>query len=72
MYDSNVQADSRFQYLGELVRNCTLKIIKTEKRDAGTYHFRFETNGGGYTGLRGVIVTVTSKCSGTVTSWFYI
>ncbi|CAL8388348.1 unnamed protein product [Boreogadus saida] len=60
VYDSsNLRADSRFQYLGDLVRNCTLKIIKTEKRDAGTYHFRFETNGGGYTGLRGVSVRVT-------------
>ncbi|CAL8299574.1 unnamed protein product, partial [Gadus morhua 'NCC'] len=59
-YDSsNVRADSRFLYLGDHVRNCTLKIIKTEKQDAATYHFRFETNGGGYTGLRGVRVNVT-------------
>ena len=57
-YDSsNVRADSRFLYLGDLVRNCTLKIIKTEKRDAATYRFRFETNGGGYTGQKGVRVT---------------
>jgi hypothetical protein len=62
-YDSsNVRADSRFLYLGDLVRNCTLKIIKTVKRDAGTYRFRFETNGGGHTGLRGVRVNVTGKC----------
>ncbi|CAL8370456.1 unnamed protein product [Arctogadus glacialis] len=60
VYDSsNVRADSRFLYLGDLVSDCTLKIIKTEKQDAATYHFRFETNGGGYTGLRGVSVRVT-------------
>jgi hypothetical protein len=59
---SKVRANSRFLYLGDLVSDCTLKIIKTEKRDAGTYHFRFETNGGGYTGLRGVRVNVTGKC----------
>ncbi|XP_056448575.1 uncharacterized protein LOC130384422 isoform X2 [Gadus chalcogrammus] len=60
VYDSsNVRADSRFLYLGDLVRNCTLKIIKTVKRDAATYRFRFETNGGGYTGQKGVRVNVT-------------
>ncbi|CAL8349813.1 unnamed protein product [Boreogadus saida] len=59
VYDSNVRADSRFLYLGDLVRKCTLKIIKTEKRDAATYRFRFETNGGGYSGPIGVRVTVT-------------
>ncbi|XP_059909276.1 sialoadhesin-like [Gadus macrocephalus] len=61
VYDSsNVRADIRFLYLGDLVRNCTLKIIKTEKQDAGTYRFRFETNGVGYTGPKGVVVTVTN------------
>ncbi|CAL8299051.1 unnamed protein product [Gadus morhua 'NCC'] len=61
VYDSsNVRADSRFLYLGDLVRNCTLKIIKTVKQDAATYHFRFETNGGGGTGQKGVTVTVTN------------
>ncbi|CAL8235099.1 unnamed protein product [Boreogadus saida] len=60
VYDSsNVRADSRFLYLGDLGRNCTLKIIKTEKRDAATYYFRFVTNGGGYSGRKGVKVTVT-------------
>ena len=54
--------DSRFLYLGDLVSDCTLKIIKTEKRDAATYRFRFETNGGRYTGQKGVRVNVTSKC----------
>ncbi|XP_030214660.1 B-cell receptor CD22-like isoform X2 [Gadus morhua] len=59
VYDSsNVRADSRFLYLGDLVRNCTLKIIKTVKQDAATYHFRFETNGDKYTGPRGVRVNV--------------
>ena len=63
VYDSsNVRADSRFLYLGDLVRNCTLKIIKTVKQDAETYRFRFRTNDGGYTGLRGVRVRVTGKC----------
>ena len=63
VYDSsNVRADSRFLYLGDLVGNCTLKIIKTEKEDAATYHFRFETNVEGYARRKGVIVTVTSKC----------
>ena len=63
VYDSsNVRADSRFLYLGDLVRNCTLKIIKTKKRDAARYHFRFETNGRGFTGRKGVNVTVTGKC----------
>ncbi|CAL8236426.1 unnamed protein product [Boreogadus saida] len=60
---SNLRADSRFLYLGDLVRNCTLKIIKTVKQDTGRYHFYFEFNGGGWTGgfygPRGVRVTVT-------------
>ncbi|CAL8388332.1 unnamed protein product [Boreogadus saida] len=60
VYDSsNLRADSRFLYLGDRVGNCTLKIIKTVKQDAATYHFRFETNGRGWTGTKGVIVTVT-------------
>ncbi|CAL8239304.1 unnamed protein product [Gadus morhua 'NCC'] len=60
VYDSkNVRADSRFQYPGDLVRNCTLKIIKTVKQDAETYRFRFRTNGEGYTGPIGVRVNVT-------------
>ncbi|CAL8299434.1 unnamed protein product [Gadus morhua 'NCC'] len=60
VYDSiNLRADSRFLYLGDLVRNCTLKIIKTVKQDAATYRFRFETNGHKYTGPRGVRVRVT-------------
>ncbi|CAL8354565.1 unnamed protein product [Arctogadus glacialis] len=59
-YDSSkVRADSRFLYLGDLVGNCTLKIIKTVKQDTATYRFRLETNGGWYTGWKGVIVTVT-------------
>ena len=63
VYDSStVRANSRFLYLGDLVRNCTLKIIKTEKQDAATYRFRFETNGGGFAGKKGVRVNVTSKC----------
>ncbi|CAL8299605.1 unnamed protein product [Gadus morhua 'NCC'] len=57
---SSVRADSRFLYLGDLVRNCTLKIIKTEKQDAATYRFRFETNGGGFAGKKGVRVNVTN------------
>ncbi|CAL8354384.1 unnamed protein product [Arctogadus glacialis] len=56
---SNIIAENRFLYLGDLVRNCTLKIIKTVKRDTAKYLLRFETDGGGYTGLRGVRVTVT-------------
>ncbi|XP_059909261.1 B-cell receptor CD22-like [Gadus macrocephalus] len=56
---SNLRADSRFRYLGDLVGNCTLKIIKTEKQDAATYRFRFRTNGGGWTGQKGVRVNVT-------------
>ncbi|XP_030214670.1 B-cell receptor CD22-like isoform X2 [Gadus morhua] len=61
VYDSsNVRADSRFRYLGDLDGNCTLKIIKTVKRDAARYRFRFETNVEGYTGLRGVRVNVTN------------
>ncbi|CAL8249824.1 unnamed protein product [Boreogadus saida] len=65
VYDSsNLRADSRFLYLGDLVSDCTLKIIKTVKRDAATYHFRFETNGRGWAGQKGVIVTVTEEKSG--------
>uniref|UniRef100_A0A8C5BVP2 Ig-like domain-containing protein n=1 Tax=Gadus morhua TaxID=8049 RepID=A0A8C5BVP2_GADMO len=61
VYDSStVRANSRFLYLGDLVRNCTLKIIKTEKQDAATYRFRFETNGGGFAGKKGVRVNVTN------------
>ncbi|XP_030214635.1 sialoadhesin-like isoform X2 [Gadus morhua] len=56
---STVRANSRFLYLGDLVRNCTLKIIKTEKQDAATYRYRFETNGGGFAGKKGVRVNVT-------------
>ena len=67
VYDSSeVRADSRFLYLGDLVRNCTLKIIKTEKRDAATYRFRIETYDDGfnkgYAGTKGVRVNVTGKC----------
>ena len=63
VYDSSsVRADSRFLYLGDLVRNCTLKIIKTVKQDAATYRFRFETNFGWWPTLDGVRVNVTSKC----------
>ncbi|CAL8299399.1 unnamed protein product [Gadus morhua 'NCC'] len=61
VYDSSsVRADSRFLYLGDRVGNCTLKIIKTVKRDAETYRFRFETNGGGFAGKKGVRVNVTN------------
>ncbi|CAL8299080.1 unnamed protein product [Gadus morhua 'NCC'] len=59
VYDSNVRADSRFQYLGDLVGNCTLKIIKTVKQDAATYRFRFETNYDNWAGRKGVVVNVT-------------
>ncbi|CAL8248950.1 unnamed protein product [Lota lota] len=63
VYDSsNIVANSRFVYLEDRVGNCTLQIIKTEKRDAGTYRFRFKTNAAGYTGQPGVRITVTSKC----------
>ena len=62
VYDSKGLTNSRFLYLGDLVGICTLKIIKTVKQDAATYRFRFETNGGGYTGPKGVRVTVTGKC----------
>ncbi|CAL8248804.1 unnamed protein product [Lota lota] len=58
----NVTADSRFVYLGDRVGNCTLQIIKTLKGDAATYRFRFVTNANGYTGEKGVRITVTSKC----------
>ena len=63
VYDSSrkVRADSRFLYLGDLVRNCTLKIIKMEKQDAATYRFRIETDRDGYSGLTGVRVNVTGK-----------
>ncbi|XP_030214661.1 B-cell receptor CD22-like isoform X3 [Gadus morhua] len=61
VYDSsNVRADRRFRYLGDLVGNCTLKIIKTVKRDTAMYRFLFQANGEGYTGQKGVIVKVTN------------
>ncbi|CAL8249519.1 unnamed protein product [Boreogadus saida] len=61
VYDSsNVRADSQFLYLGDLVGNCTLEIIKTVKQDAKRYYFRFETEANGYTGREGVTVTVTN------------
>ncbi|XP_059909391.1 myeloid cell surface antigen CD33-like [Gadus macrocephalus] len=56
---SNVRANSRFLYLGDLIGNCALKIIKTVKRDTATYRFSFETNFGWWTGLNGVRVNVT-------------
>ena len=59
---SNVRADSRFRYLGDLVSDCTLKIIKTVKQDAATYLFRFETNYDNWAGRKGVVVNVTGKC----------
>ena len=39
-----------------------MKIIKTVEWDTAEYHFRFETTRGGYTGKKGVRVTVTGKC----------
>ena len=63
VYDSsNLRADSRFLYLGDLIGNCTLKIIKTVKQDTGWYRFTFNTYSGWWTGRKGVGVTVTSKC----------
>ncbi|CAL8282180.1 unnamed protein product [Boreogadus saida] len=60
VYDSSdLQADSRFLYLGDLIGNCTLKIIKTVKQDTGWYRFRFDTYSGWWTGQKGVGVTVT-------------
>ncbi|CAL8354495.1 unnamed protein product [Arctogadus glacialis] len=60
-YDSsNVRADSRFLYLGDLVRNCTLNITKTVKEDAARYRLRLKTNAEGYAGPKGVIVNVTN------------
>ncbi|CAL8299569.1 unnamed protein product [Gadus morhua 'NCC'] len=60
VYDSsNLRADNRFQYLGDLVGNCTLKIIKTVKRDTAMYRVLFRTNVGGWGGQKGVRVTVT-------------
>ncbi|XP_030214675.1 uncharacterized protein LOC115545530 [Gadus morhua] len=60
VYNSrNIIADNRFLYLGDLVGNCTSKIIKTVKRDTAMYRFRIVTNGDQYTGPRGVMVTVT-------------
>uniref|UniRef100_A0A8C5CPN8 Ig-like domain-containing protein n=1 Tax=Gadus morhua TaxID=8049 RepID=A0A8C5CPN8_GADMO len=56
---SNLIVAQRFQYLGDRVRKCTLKIIKTVKQDAATYRFRFETNADKYAGRKGVVVTVT-------------
>ena len=55
---SDILANNRFQYLGDLVGKCTLEIIKTVKRDTAEYCFRFETNGEGFTGQKGVGVTV--------------
>ncbi|CAL8249827.1 unnamed protein product [Boreogadus saida] len=61
VYDSsNLRADSRFLYLGDLIGNCTLKIIKTVKQDTGWYRFTFNTYSGWWTGRKGVGVTVTS------------
>ena len=63
VYDSSdVRAGNRFLYLGDLVGNCTLEIIKTKREDTATYRFRFETTGGGFTERDGVGVTVTGKC----------
>ncbi|XP_059909248.1 uncharacterized protein LOC132458889 isoform X3 [Gadus macrocephalus] len=60
-YDSSyVRANSRFLYLGDLVRNCTLNITKTVKEDAARYRFRLKTNAEGYAGPKGVIVNVTN------------
>uniref|UniRef100_A0A4W6G3S8 B-cell receptor CD22 n=1 Tax=Lates calcarifer TaxID=8187 RepID=A0A4W6G3S8_LATCA len=56
IYDSeSVNTSSRFQYIGDKVHNCSLKIHQVQHHDAGKYAFRFitQSTNGQWTGKEG-------------------
>lgn len=63
IFDSNDNKSSKFQYIGDKTKNCSLKIHHAEQSDAGRYAFRFITDieVGRYTGAKGPVLQVTGK-----------
>ncbi|XP_041081611.1 B-cell receptor CD22-like [Polyodon spathula] len=53
--------EHRTEYLGNKVKNCTLKISALQSSDRDRYYFRFETNNpsGKWTGRTGVSLSIT-------------
>lgn len=62
-FDSNNDNSLKFQYIGDKIHNCSLKIHQVQWMDAGQYAFRFITDikMGKYTGVNGPVLQVTGK-----------
>lgn len=62
---SDRKLNTRFRCIGDRQHNCSLKIHKVERKDAGKYVFRFTTNSkeGKWTGRDGPILKVAGKFS---------
>ncbi|XP_057690917.1 uncharacterized protein LOC130915138 [Corythoichthys intestinalis] len=59
VYDSNItKINSRYDYLGDLKGNCTLRIRDIQQGDNEIFRFRMETIGKPFTQRSGVKVTV--------------
>ncbi|XP_019719246.1 uncharacterized protein LOC109512154 isoform X2 [Hippocampus comes] len=60
VYDSSAPSDWRYQYLGDLERNCTLQIHDIRRKDNTIFRFRMESEDrdGHFTDIKGVLVTV--------------
>ncbi|KAM9723765.1 uncharacterized protein ACNS7B_019074 [Menidia menidia] len=61
VYDSGSdQNDPRYQYLGDMKRNCTLRITSVQKQDNKTFRFRMQADNmaGHFTNQTGVAVRV--------------
>ncbi|XP_077577205.1 uncharacterized protein LOC144199441 isoform X2 [Stigmatopora nigra] len=61
VYDSNgMRRDPHYVYLGDLERDCTLRIHQVRRRDQQTFRFRMETVDArhNFTGIAGVKVSV--------------
>lgn len=66
IYDSeSVNTSSRFQYIGDKVHNCSLKIHQVQHHDAGKYAFRFitQSTNGQWTGKEGPKLQIVGKFS---------
>lgn len=63
IFDSDDNKSSKFQYIGDKTKNCSLEIHHAEQSDAGQYAFRFITDieGGKFTGTDGPVLQVTGK-----------
>lgn len=64
LFDSdNTSSDSRFQYHGDKIRNCSLAIHHVGHNDSGKYAFRFVTDysTGKYSGVDGSTLRVVGK-----------